>query len=412
MAALVQGLHSLELGRLDERSKDDADAGAALLPHSTDNQIAQICRAPCVKRNEQAWKWYASIGAPKLFVAPLVGYSEPAFRLLCRSYGAHVASTPMIDAAGYAASERYRAEFAFTGGPNDRPLTTQLGGSDPAALAAAATLVAPYCDAVELNMGCPQRCAKKNMSGAFLMEDPSRAARCIMAMRRALDAHNAASNGPHVATIVKIRCFEDVPKTVALAQALEAAGAEMITVHGRTRHAGGGRRTAAQLANWAWIRAVKESVGIPCVSNGNIRHADDVRDCFAATGCDGVMSGVGALRRPQLVYAGVRGGRNKVAAQYCTHALTTHAAPRQVHSHLCGKLALTAPAAIKDIRESINSLDVSGPETDRSRATISSLRVAFLAQPDDDDEEDEDAAEGETPIADDGWTKVWRDKRL
>ena len=121
---------------------------------------------------------------------------------------------------------------------------------------------------------------------------------------------------------------------------------------------------------------------------------------------------VGALRRPQLVYAGVRGGRNKVAAQYCTHALTTHAAPRQVHSHLCGKLALTAPAAIKDIRESINSLDVSGPETDRSRATISSLRVAFLAQPDDDDEEDEDAAEGETPIADDGCTEVWRDKRL
>ena len=70
----------------------------------------------------------------------------------------------------------------------------------------------------------------------------------------------------------------------------------MITVHGRTRHAGGGRRTAAQLANWAWIRAVKESVGIPCISNGNIRHADDVADCFAATGCDGVMSGVGALR--------------------------------------------------------------------------------------------------------------------
>ena len=156
---------------------------------------------------------------------------------------------------------------------------------------------------------------------------------------------------------------------------------------------------------------VKEGVGIPCISNGNIRHSEDVRDCFAATGCDGVMSGVGALRRPRLVFSGARGGRNQVAARYCTHALATRAAPRQAHSHLCGKLALTAPAAVKDLRDLIDSLDVSGPETDRSRATLSTIRDALLAQPDDDDD-DEDALDGETPIAADGWTKVWRDKRL
>ena len=155
---------------------------------------------------------------------------------------------------------------------------------------------------------------------------------------------------------------------------------------------------------------VKESVGIPCISNGNIRHADDVSDCFAATGCDGVMSGVGALRRPRLVFAGARGGRNQVAARYCTHALATRAAPRQAHSHLCGKLALTAPAAIKDLRDLIDALDVSGPETDRSRATLSTIRDALLAQPDED--EDDDLLDGETPIAAEGWTKVWRDKRL
>ena len=161
MAALVQGLSSIELDGSTKRSKDDAP----------------LCRTPQIKRNEVAWKWYESIGAPKLFVAPLVGYSEPAFRLLCRSYGADIASTPMIDAAGYVASERYRAEFAFTGGTADRPLTVQLGGSEPAPLAAAAALVAPFCDAVELNMGCPQRCAKKNGSGAFLMEDVAKATR-------------------------------------------------------------------------------------------------------------------------------------------------------------------------------------------------------------------------------------------
>jgi len=220
MAALVQGLQGLELGTSSSGTRD------ALSTDEDGTVAAPLCRPPRAKRNEVAWKWYESIGAPKLFVAPLVGYSEPAFRLLCRSYGADIASTPMIDAAGYVASERYRAEFAFTGGTADRPLTVQLGGSEPAPLAAAAALVAPFCDAVELNMGCPQRCAKKNGSGAFLMEDLARATRCIAAMRRAVDAHNAASSGPRVATVVKIRCFDDVPRTVALARALEAAGAE------------------------------------------------------------------------------------------------------------------------------------------------------------------------------------------
>ena len=77
---------------------------------------------------------------------------------------------------------------------------------------------------------------------------------------------------------------------------------------------------------------------------------------------------------------------------------------------MCGKLALTAPAAVKDLRDLIDSLDVSGPETDRSRATLSTIRDALLARPDDDDADDD--LDGETPIAADGWTKVWRDKRL
>merc|ERR1712138_265225 len=69
MAALVQGFSRIELdGSTKKRSQDDAP----------------LCRTPVIKRNEVAWRWYESIGAPKLFVAPLVGYSEPAFRLLCR----------------------------------------------------------------------------------------------------------------------------------------------------------------------------------------------------------------------------------------------------------------------------------------------------------------------------------------
>ena len=373
-------------------------------------------------RNEAAWAWYASIGSPKLFVAPLVGYSEPAFRVLCRRLGAQCCSTPMIDAAGYAASPRYRAEYAFSGGAADRPLTAQLGGSDPAALARAAALVAAtgHCDAVELNMGCPQRCAKKTASGAFLMEDPARAVACVEAMRAALDAHNATrpAGAPKVACVVKIRCFDDVPRTLALAAALERAGAQMLTVHGRTRHAGGGRRTAAQLANWDWIRAVKERAGIPVISNGNVRHAADVAACFEATGADGVMSGVGCLRRPHAVFtAHAVSSRRDVAAMYCDAAAATSATPRQVHAHLVGKLALTSAAALRrapDLKALLGALDTAHPWA-TTGTTPAALAKIFRDLPDDggDDDRASDDEHG-TPVDDGcgGWQKVWRDKRF
>ena len=65
----------------------------------------------------------------------------------------------MIDASGYARSESYRNQYPFI--PEDRPLIVQLGGSDPTDLAAAAAFAAPFCDGIELNIGCPQRCARK-----------------------------------------------------------------------------------------------------------------------------------------------------------------------------------------------------------------------------------------------------------
>ena len=391
------------------------DGGAEAVPRAAPARLA---------RKEAAWAWYRSIGSPRLFVAPLVGYSEPAFRVLCRRYGAECCSTPMIDAAGYAASARYREEYAFTGGGEDRPLTVQLGGSDPAALARAAALVAEggACDAVELNMGCPQRCAKKTLSGAFLMEDPARAAACVRAMRRALDGYNAdrPAGAARVACVVKIRCFDDVPKTLALAALLEESGAEMLTVHGRTRHAGGGRRTAAQLANWAWIRAVKDQAGVPVVSNGNIRDDADVAACFAATACDGVMSGVGCLRRPHRVFAGPRAPTTArdVAADYCDAAARTSASPRQVHAHLVGKLALTNAAALRrtpSLRALVDALDTAHPWAS-TRTSPAALAAAFRALPDDgDDVAGADDDERGFPVAADddaGWTKVWRDKRF
>ena len=97
-----------------------------------------------------AWAWYARAGSPRYFAAPLVGRSDVAWRCLVRRHGTHVASTPMIDAAGFARSAGYRAQWQLGVFADDAPLIVQLGGGVAADVAAAAAFAAEHCDVVEL----------------------------------------------------------------------------------------------------------------------------------------------------------------------------------------------------------------------------------------------------------------------
>ncbi|KAJ1487744.1 dihydrouridine synthase-domain-containing protein [Baffinella frigidus] len=298
----------------------------------------ESCDATCICATAASgWAWFESVGKPEYWLAPMVGQSETAFRMLCRTRGkGMMCSTEMVDAAGYARSEKYRAQFPFF--PEDQPLVFQIGGSNPKDLAEAARLAAPHCSAVELNVGCPQRCAKKGGYGAFLMDTPEQLASCVEAMAAAIHAAN-----PRCACLVKIRCFEDTGATLRLARMLVRAGCQCLTVHGRTRHQGGGARTGKWLANWDWIRNVQEAVRVPVVANGNIRYHSDLAECLAATaGCVGVMSGCGALKRPFLFAAPSKPGedekgdlaRLQAALEYLPLAGRYPTHPRAVAKHL------------------------------------------------------------------------------
>lgn len=236
---------------------------------------------------EAAWEWFAGLGKPKLWVAPMVDQSELAFRMLCKTYGADAAYTPMLHARLFNETPAYREEHFLTCPEEDRPLLAQFCANDPDILLAAARYVEPYVDGVDINLGCPQRIARKGRYGAFLMDDIA----LIESLVRKL-AENLS-----VPVTVKIRRFPDIRDTVEYAARLEKAGACLVAVHGRLREE---KRSTASMACWETIAAVKRSLHVPVLANGNLRNMFDVQRCLELTGADGVMSAESLLEDPAM----------------------------------------------------------------------------------------------------------------
>ena len=230
--------------------------------------------------------WWRSIGSPKHVCAPMVDQSELAFRMLCRRHGATCAYTPMIHARLFVESPKYREEI-FTTCAADRPLLVQFCANDPDMLLEAAKMVAPVCDGVDINFGCPQRIAKKGRYGAFLMDDWA----TIDALIRKLDEELP------VPVTAKIRVYDDLETSVKYAQMVEAAGAQLVAVHGRTREQ---KRAADVRANWAYIAEIKKTLKVPVLANGDVRTLAEARKCLEATGADGVLSADPLLENPSL----------------------------------------------------------------------------------------------------------------
>ncbi|OVA15887.1 tRNA-dihydrouridine synthase [Macleaya cordata] len=242
-------------------------------------------------RIERAWTHWKKLGEPKLIVAPMVDNSELPFRMLCRKYGAEAAYTPMLHSRLFSENEKYRTQ-EFTTCKEDRPLFVQFCANNPDTLLEAARLVGPHCDYVDINLGCPQRIAKRGYYGAFLMDN--------LPLVKSL-VEKLAQNLP-VPVSCKIRLFPNLKDTITYARMLEEAGCALLAVHGRTRDQKDGTKFRA---DWIAIKAVKDALMIPVLANGNIRHMDDVRSCLEETGVDGVLSAESLLENPAL-FAGFR----------------------------------------------------------------------------------------------------------
>ena len=255
----------------------------------------------------------SSLTVTPLVLAPMVDQSDLPFRLLTRRYGCNLCYTPMIHAKLYATSKEYRRKFSLAHDNNnnntppllaqqlsllDRPLVAQLCGSDPDTMLHTALALAPHCDAIDINCGCPQGIARRGQYGAFLLEQPER----LRTVVRHLCQHLP------VPVTVKVRLCPaatrqaSVQQSVALYRKLVEDGIHLLTIHGRTRHHKGPLTGAA---DWAAVRTVVDELGsrIPILVNGSLQNWSDIRQCLQETGADGVMCSEAILEYPALFAA-------------------------------------------------------------------------------------------------------------
>jgi tRNA-dihydrouridine synthase B len=220
------------------------------------------------------------------WLAPLAGYSDLSFRMLCRSFGAACAVTEMVSAKGLVYGGHGTTRLLTTA-EGDAPLVVQLFGAEPSIFERAMPqLLERGFTHFDLNCGCSVRKVNKSGSGSALMARPENLLKVAEVMLRAA--------GPHrVGVKMRLGIQQGEENFIELGQRLADLGAGWLTLHPRTaRQLFGGR------ANWSAIGQLARAVDIPVLASGDLFTAEDAARCLAETGCAGVMFARGALTDP------------------------------------------------------------------------------------------------------------------
>jgi len=222
-----------------------------------------------------------------VFVAPMAGITDRPFRRLARRYGAGLATSEMVSARPeLRATRKSLLRLDHAGEP--QPVSVQIAGADPALLADAARYnVERGAEIIDINMGCPAKKVCNVAAGSALLSDEALVARIVEAVVAAVD----------VPVTVKIRTGPSPAQrnAVRIARLVEAAGARMLAIHGRTRAC-----MFEGQVDYETIAEVKSLIGIPVIANGDIATPQDAKRVLELTGADGIMIGRAAQGRPWL----------------------------------------------------------------------------------------------------------------
>ncbi|MBQ5990583.1 MAG: tRNA dihydrouridine synthase DusB [Oscillospiraceae bacterium] len=220
-------------------------------------------------------------------LAPMASVADRAYRILNREFGASYTVSELISSKGLCYSDRKTEELCKIT-EKERPCALQLFGNEPEFMAKAVKIIEKYePDIIDINMGCPVPKVAGNGSGAALMKDTALSAEIVRAVK-------AESKVP---VTVKIRkgWDEDHVNAVEFAAAMEKAGADAVTVHGRTKN-----QMYSGKSDMNIIKEVKKAVSIPVIGNGDIASLDDALRMYDYTGCDLVMIGRATYGNPWI----------------------------------------------------------------------------------------------------------------
>lgn len=222
------------------------------------------------------------------FLAPMAGFNDKVYRMLCAEMGASMVYTEMVSAKGLCYGDRKTPKLLDMEGETV-PVAVQIFGSEPDIMARATSMLNELPNVIlDVNMGCPVPKIVKNGEGSALLRNPELIYRIIRAM-------TAETNKPVSAKIrIGIQGASE-NAAVEAAQAIEAGGGSAVAVHGRTRE-----QYYSGEADLEQISRVKKSVSIPVIGNGDVCSYKDAKNMFDKTGCDFIMIGRASLGNPWI----------------------------------------------------------------------------------------------------------------
>ncbi len=230
------------------------------------------------------------ITAKKIWIAPLAGITDKAYREICKRKGADVIMSEMVSADGLVYSREKSLEYAYFN-ESQRPFGIQIFGDDPDIMAKGAEIVLlENPDFIDINMGCPVKKVVKRGAGSALMKTPELAMKIVKSVKKVLA-------GTEIPLSVKFRSGWDNENINYLeyGKMMEDAGADLLILHPRTRS-----QMFSGHSNWEHIKLLKEQSKVPVIGNGDIWNSLDAQNMLNKTNCDSIMIGRGIVGNPWI----------------------------------------------------------------------------------------------------------------
>lgn len=222
-----------------------------------------------------------------LILAPMDGYSDLPFRVVCRELGSAMSYTEFINALDILQGHPYihkKLEYL----PRERPLAFQIFDNDPQRLLEVALRLQDLSpDIIDINLGCSDRSVSGRGAGAGLLRTPLKIARIFRMLSRSLQVPVTAK--------MRLGWDDSCRNYLLVARIIEENGGALIAVHGRTRQQG-----YTGQADWEAIARIRQTVTVPVIANGDVRCVADIERIQALTGCPAVMIGRGAVGNPWI----------------------------------------------------------------------------------------------------------------